>query len=57
MIKGQVNPVVKIIDESNGEWIYALRINGTRFRPKVFQGRQIHRSKWGRGAASRSSRE
>ncbi len=37
VITGQVNPVVKIIDESNGQWIYALRINGTQFRPKVFK--------------------
>ncbi|MFV1966138.1 MAG: hypothetical protein ACC628_11990 [Pirellulaceae bacterium] len=37
VIKGQTNPVVKVIDESDGEWIYALRINGTQFKPKVFQ--------------------
>lgn len=36
-IEGPPNPVVEIIDESTGEWIYALRILGTRFRPKVFR--------------------
>lgn len=30
------NPVVEIISESNGESLYALRIKGTRFKPKVF---------------------
>ncbi len=37
VIKGQVNPVVEIIDESTGQWVYALRIKGNRFRPKVFK--------------------
>jgi hypothetical protein len=36
-IKGAKNPVVKVIDESTGEWIYALRINSDRFQPKVFK--------------------
>ena len=36
-ITGQNNPVVQVIDESDGEVIYTLRINGTSFRPKVFQ--------------------
>jgi GDP-D-mannose dehydratase len=31
------NPVVQVIDESNNEIIYTLRINGTSFRPKVFK--------------------
>ena len=31
------NPVVQVIDDSNDEIIYTLRINGTSFRPKVFQ--------------------
>ncbi len=34
---GAENPVVKVIDESNGDWIYALRINGDSFQPKVFK--------------------
>jgi hypothetical protein len=37
VIKGQKNPVVKVIDESDGKWVYALRINGNEFRPKVFK--------------------
>ena len=36
-IKGAINPVVKVIDESTGEWIYALRIKGSTFQPKVFK--------------------
>jgi hypothetical protein len=35
--KGANNPVVKVIDEADGEWIYALRINGDTFQPKVFK--------------------
>ena len=36
-IAGQTKPVVQVIDESSGEVIYTLRINGTSFRPKVFR--------------------
>jgi hypothetical protein len=36
-IKGVKNPVVKVIDETTGEWIYALRIKGDIFQPKVFK--------------------
>jgi hypothetical protein len=36
-ITGATNPVVKVIDEANGEWVYALRINGDTFQPKVFK--------------------
>jgi hypothetical protein len=36
VIEGHDSPVVKIIDESDGQWVYALRIKGTRFTPKVF---------------------
>ncbi|VGO12356.1 hypothetical protein PDESU_00908 [Pontiella desulfatans] len=36
-IKGAKNPVVKVIDEGTGEWVYALRINGDTFQPKVFK--------------------
>jgi len=31
-----VDPVVQVIDQSNGEIVYTLRIKGTRFRPRVF---------------------
>ena len=30
------NPVVQVIDESNDEVIYTMRIKGTSYRPKVF---------------------
>jgi hypothetical protein len=36
-VEGMTNPVVQLIDESNGEIVYTLRINGTSFRPKVFK--------------------
>jgi hypothetical protein len=36
-ITGAQNPVVRVVDESNGEWIYCLRILGSSFRPKVFE--------------------
>ncbi|MCP4613671.1 MAG: hypothetical protein GY845_33695 [Planctomycetes bacterium] len=36
-VRGMRNPVVQVIDESNDEIIYTLRINGTSFRSKVFK--------------------
>ncbi|MFN4258409.1 MAG: hypothetical protein ACK4RK_03875 [Gemmataceae bacterium] len=36
-VRGQVDPVVSIIDEGNGEVVYTVRIQGTTFRPKVFR--------------------
>lgn len=36
-VTGTTNPVVQVIDESNGEIVYTLRIKGTSFRPKVFK--------------------
>ena len=36
-VRGMRNPVVQVIDESNDEIVYTLRINGTSFRPKVFK--------------------
>lgn len=36
-ITGQENPVVQVIDESNGEVLYTLRIHGSTYRPKVFK--------------------
>lgn len=35
-VQGMENPVVQVIDESNGEIVYTLRIKGSEFRPKVF---------------------
>ena len=36
-VEGMINPVVQLIDESNGEIVYTIRINGTSFSPKVFK--------------------
>jgi hypothetical protein len=35
-ISGKGEPVVQVIDESNGETVYTLRIKGGVFEPKVF---------------------
>jgi hypothetical protein len=35
-VKGQEDPVVQVIDEGKKEVVYTLRIQGTKFRPKVF---------------------
>ena len=35
-VSGMQNPVVQVVDESNGEVVYTLRILGKRFAPKVF---------------------
>jgi hypothetical protein len=37
IVRGQQNPVVKVVDEADGSWVYALRIRGTEFRPKIFK--------------------
>jgi len=36
-ISGAEDPVVQVVDESRGEIVYTLRINGTSYRPKVFE--------------------
>ena len=36
-VTGITNPVVQVIDESNDEIVYTLRINDTSFRPKIFK--------------------
>ena len=36
-VAGMPNPIVQVIDESTGEIVYTLRINGTSYTPKVFQ--------------------
>lgn len=36
-VRGMRYPVVQVIDESNDEIIYTLRINGTSYRPEVFK--------------------
>ncbi len=35
-VRGVSDPVVQLVDESSGEVIYTLRINGTTFRPPAF---------------------
>ena len=37
VVEGQEDPVMQVVDEDSGEIVYTLRINGTRFRPKVFR--------------------
>jgi len=36
-VQGMENPVVQVIDESDGDLVYTLRIRGASFRPKVFR--------------------
>ncbi len=36
-IAGEDDPVIQIIDESNNEIVYTLRINGNSYQPKVFK--------------------
>ncbi len=36
-ITGAKDPVVKVIDQATGQWVYALRIQGDSFQPKVFK--------------------
>jgi len=31
------DPVVRVVEEASGEWVYALRIRGAQFQPKVFK--------------------
>ena len=35
-IKGIVDPVVQVIEESTGETLYTVRVKGDRYRPKVY---------------------
>jgi hypothetical protein len=37
VVKGQTDPVIQVIDESNAEIVYTLRIKGNTFKPKVFR--------------------
>jgi len=36
-VTGMLDPVVQVIDESDGEIVYTVRIKGSTFRPKVFK--------------------
>jgi len=49
-ISGQKNPVVQIIDESNSETVYTIRIKGNSFRPKVF-AKGLYTIKVGEGSS------
>ncbi len=51
VIQGEENAVVKIIDEADGEWVYALRIEGNKFRPKVFKEEGTYTIEVGEGDA------
>jgi len=37
-VTGLTDPVVTVIDDASGDLVYALRIQGNSFRPKVFRG-------------------
>lgn len=37
VVAGMQNPVVQVIDQSDGQIVYTLRIRGQRFRPMVFR--------------------
>ena len=37
VVEGITNPVIQVIDETNKEIVYTLRINGNTFQPKVFR--------------------
>jgi len=36
-VVGMTDPVIRVIDQSNGEIVYALRVHGRSFRPRVFR--------------------
>lgn len=42
-IDGLVNPVVQVYNESTGELEYSLRINGTEFKPKIFESESTYK--------------
>jgi hypothetical protein len=35
-VTGTTDPVVKLIDQKSGELVYAVRIKGTEFKPRIF---------------------
>ncbi|SVB58985.1 uncharacterized protein METZ01_LOCUS211839, partial [marine metagenome] len=38
-VKGLKNPVIQVTDANSGDLVYALRIRGSSFRPKVFDAK------------------
>jgi hypothetical protein len=41
-VRGLRDPVVQLIDEASDEVIYTIRVAGTTFRPKVFDGDAVY---------------
>ncbi len=37
VVKGHKNPVIQVVNETDGDVVYTLRINGTSYQPKVFK--------------------
>lgn len=35
-VSGMANPVIQVVDETNGEHVYSLRVQGNRWHPRVF---------------------
>ena len=35
--KGATNPVVQVIEDATGEILYTIRVQGERFRPRVYR--------------------
>jgi len=37
VVKGHKKPVIQVVNETDGDVVYTLRINGTSYQPKVFK--------------------
>jgi len=46
-VTGMENPALEVIDETTGEILYALRLKGKSFRPKVFDAAKTYTLKIG----------
>ena len=55
-VEGLENPVVRVL-RNNGDLVYALRIQGTRFRPKVFDAEAAYRVEVGDDTVGFQSRK
>jgi alkaline phosphatase D len=53
-VRGIVNPVVQLIDETNNEIVYTLRISGQSFTPKVFNVNHTYTVKVGKESKNTS---
>lgn len=47
LFEGIVNPVVQVIEQSTGEILYTVRVQGARFQPRVYS-QALHTIKMGR---------